>query len=61
MQGTDVINQDQKAYKVKCRAKESSAFLITTSPRGGSMYGLCGYDFAPSRFLEQSRSRKTIG
>jgi len=44
-QATDIINQDNKAYKVKVQGEgKLSISYYNLKPRG-SQYGACGYSF----------------
>jgi len=45
VQATDVINQDQKPYKVKVQGEGKLSISYHNIRAGGSMYGLCGYSF----------------
>lgn len=42
---TDVINQDNKAYKVKVQGEGKLSISTHTVGAGGSYYGLCGYSY----------------
>jgi len=62
MQATDVINQDQKAYKVKVQGEGKLSISYHNIAAGGSMYGLCGYDFCTFEIPgSKVAARRTIG
>jgi len=42
---TDIINQDNKAYKVKVQGEGKLSISHYTVKAGGSQYGACGYSF----------------
>jgi hypothetical protein len=42
---TDVINQDNKGYKVKVQGEGKLSISAYDVSAGGSLYGLCGYAF----------------
>ena len=44
-QATDIINQDNKAYKVKVQGEGKLSISHYTVKAGGSQYGACGYSF----------------
>jgi hypothetical protein len=44
-QATDIINQDNKAYKVKVQGEGKLSISNYTVKAGGSQYGACGYSF----------------
>ena len=44
-QATDIINQDNKAYKVKVQGEGKLSISHYTIKANGSQYGACGYSF----------------
>ena len=42
---TDIINQDNKAYKVKVQGEGKLSISNYTIKANGSQYGACGYSF----------------
>ena len=42
---TDIINQDNKAYKVKVQGEGKLSISNYTVKANGSQYGACGYSF----------------
>ena len=42
---TDIINQDNKAYKVKVQGEGKLSITNYTIKARGSQYGACGYSF----------------
>jgi hypothetical protein len=44
-QATDIINQDNKAYKVKVQGEGKLSISNFNIRAGGSQYGSCGYSF----------------
>ena len=44
-QATDVINQDNREYKIKVQGEGKLSISNYTVRAGGSMNGLCGYSF----------------
>ena len=44
-QATDIINQDNKAYKVKVQGEGKLSISHFNVRAGGSQYGACGYSF----------------
>ena len=42
---TDIINQDNKAYKVKVQGEGKLSISYFNIRAGGSQYGACGYSF----------------
>ena len=44
-QATDIINQDNKAYKVKVQGEGKLSISYFNIRPSGSQYGACGYSF----------------
>lgn len=44
-QATDIINQDNKAYKVKVQGEGKLSISNYNIKANGSQYGACGYSF----------------
>lgn len=65
MQATDVVNQDQKVYEVKVQGEGKLSISFHNVGAGGSLYGLCGYDFCTfeipgSKVTARKNDRLTI-
>ena len=42
---TDVVNEDNKPYKIKVQGEGKLSISNYDIKAGGTMYGLCGYSF----------------
>ena len=44
-QATDIINQDDKPYKIKVQGEGKLSISNHSVGKRGSLYGICGYSF----------------
>ncbi|MEO8029040.1 MAG: hypothetical protein ABI823_21345 [Bryobacteraceae bacterium] len=58
---TDVINQDQKPYRVKVQGEGKLSISFHNVRARGSMYGVCGYDFCTFEIPGSKVSAKRNG